>query len=93
MDFVRLKKPCNPQEANVEVAHGAMPTDGALAIGIDLSISGEYHGHIWSYTHDSSSANRLGSQEILKTDFIIDLEMFDIACRGPVTQMYSDKHK
>lgn len=37
MNFVRLEKPCNPQEANVEVAHGAMPTDGAFGISIDLS--------------------------------------------------------
>lgn len=38
MDFVYLEKPYNPQEGNVEVADGAMPTDGAFVITIDLSI-------------------------------------------------------
>lgn len=37
MDCVCLEKLCNPQEANVEVAHGAMPTDRAFGISIDLS--------------------------------------------------------
>lgn len=51
MDFVCLEKPCSPQEADVEVADGALPTDGAFAIGIldlgTLEIILAIYGHTY----------------------------------------------
>jgi hypothetical protein len=51
VDFVCLEEPCSPQEADVEVADGALPADGAFAIGIldlgDLEIILAIHGHTY----------------------------------------------